>query len=125
MDKKILIIDDSKTARREIAKVVTQQGFKPFEADNGKYGHELLRNISICELIFCDMTMPEMNGLEFLQALRKDERFASVPVIMMTSDTSDEGKRDFQNLQVSAWLNKPFQAAQVKGLLQQFGRTGA
>lgn len=125
MDKKILIIDDSKTARREISKVVTQQGFKPFEADNGKWGHELLRNIGLCGLIFCDVTMPEMNGLEFLQALRNETSFANIPVIMMASDLTEENKKAFQNLQVTAWLNKPFKEVQVKGLLQHFAKASA
>jgi CheY-like chemotaxis protein len=118
---KILVIEDSKSVRREIVKILHALKKKAFEAHHGRAGLDLLAKIGDCQLILCDVTMPEMNGLEFLEALRADERYAKIPVIMLTSDANEDSKKAFAHLNVTAWLHKPFSMPAVKVLLEKHG----
>jgi two-component system chemotaxis response regulator CheY len=120
MSKKVMIIDDSKTARREIVRLVHNLGMITFEAKNGRQGIELLTNRTDIGLIFCDVNMPEMNGLEFLEALRKDDNHKDTPVIMLTSEAAVDVLNKAKEFGIKGWILKPAQANSVKSLLEKF-----
>ncbi|HYX38167.1 MAG: response regulator [Pseudobdellovibrionaceae bacterium] len=120
MSKKVMIVDDSKTARREIVRLVHNLGLMAFEAENGKYGLELIRNRTDIGLIFCDINMPEMNGLEFLEALRKEANHKETPVIMLTSEAAEDVLNKAKEFGIKGWILKPAQPNSVKSLLEKF-----
>ncbi len=120
MGKKVLIVDDSKTARREIVRLVHNLGLMAFEAENGKYGLEFAKNRTDIGLIFCDINMPEMNGLEFLEALRKEPGHQETPVIMLTSEAAEDVLNKAKEFGIKGWILKPAQAGSVKSLLEKF-----
>jgi two-component system chemotaxis response regulator CheY len=120
MSKKVMIVDDSKTARREIVRLVHNLGLMAFEAENGRYGLELIRNRTDIGLIFCDINMPEMNGLEFLEALRKEANHKETPVIMLTSEAAEDVLNKAKEFGIKGWILKPAQPNSVKSLLEKF-----
>lgn len=120
MGKKILIVDDSKTARREIVRLVHNQGLMAFEAENGRYAMEIVKNRTDIGLIFCDVNMPEMNGLEFLAALRQDPNHVETPVIMLTSEAAEDVLTKAKEYGIRGWILKPAQASSVESLLEKF-----
>jgi two-component system chemotaxis response regulator CheY len=120
MSKKVMIVDDSKTARREIVRLVHNLGLMAFEAENGRYGLELVRNRTDIGLIFCDINMPEMNGLEFLEALRKEPNHKDTPVIMLTSEAAEDVLNKAKEFGIKGWILKPAQPNSVKSLLEKF-----
>jgi two-component system chemotaxis response regulator CheY len=120
MSKKVMIVDDSKTARREIVRLVHNLGLMAFEAENGRYGLELVRNRTDIGLIFCDINMPEMNGLEFLEALRKEANHKETPVIMLTSEAAEDVLNKAKEFGIKGWILKPAQPNSVKSLLEKF-----
>lgn len=120
MSKKVMIVDDSKTARREIVRLVHNLGLMAFEAENGKIALELIKNRKDVGLIFCDVNMPEMNGLEFLEALRKEEHHLETPVIMLTSEAAEDVLNKAKEFGIKGWILKPAQANSVKSLLEKF-----
>ncbi|HET9239732.1 MAG TPA: response regulator [Oligoflexus sp.] len=120
MSKKVMIVDDSKTARREIVRLVHNLGLMAFEAENGRYGLELVRNRTDIGLIFCDINMPEMNGLEFLEALRKEANHKDTPVIMLTSEAAEDVLNKAKEFGIKGWILKPAQPNSVKSLLEKF-----
>lgn len=85
-----LVIDDSRAMRRIIGDMVRQLGFEVSEAANGKLGYEQLAGGLKADIVLVDWNMPEMNGLEFVQTVRRDARFNAVPLVMVTTETEME-----------------------------------
>lgn len=106
----ILFIDDSSTVRKTAAKILDHQ-YNIIEAGNGKEAFEHLKPGHSIDLIFADIQMPEMNGLQFLQKLRtsEDHRTAQMQVIMITghSDSHAAMKAVF-DLGATGFISKPF-----------------
>lgn len=120
MGKKVLIIDDSKTARREIVRLVHNQGLMAFEAENGRIALDVLQKRNDIGLIFCDINMPEMNGLEFLQELRRNAAFKDLAVVMLTSEAAEDVLEKAKDFDVKGWILKPAQTNSVKALLEKY-----
>ena len=88
MMSKALVVDDSKTIRMIIRRVLTELGFEVCEAANGIEALKVLDNekTAVC-LVLADWNMPEMNGLELVKSLRQNPEFASTKIIMVTTET--------------------------------------
>jgi two-component system nitrogen regulation response regulator NtrX len=82
---KILIIDDERAIRRALREILEFEGFEVAEAENGKEGFDKAR-ASVFDIIFCDIKMPEMDGMEVLEALQKEQ--VDAPVIMISGHGS-------------------------------------
>jgi PAS domain S-box-containing protein len=79
-----LVVDDSADARRLLAASLRQEGFETREAANGAEALERLKHFA-ADLILLDLLMPEMDGLAFLDALRRDARYLRLPVVVVTA----------------------------------------
>ncbi len=106
---KVLSVDDSKTIRQTVKNMVEVLGVEFLEAENGS---EALNVLNSCDgqvdLILLDWEMPVMNGFEFLQEAKKDERYRSIPVIMLTSVSQKEKVIDAIRAGAKQYLTKPF-----------------
>jgi len=85
-----LVIDDSRAMRRIIGDMMRQLGFEVTEAVHGKAGYEQLLGGLMPNVVLVDWNMPEMNGLEFVQAVRANDCFANLPLVMVTTETEME-----------------------------------
>jgi chemosensory pili system protein ChpA (sensor histidine kinase/response regulator) len=96
-----------------------------FEVDGAADGVEALERVRrrVPDLALVDMEMPRMSGLEFVRALRADQRTAEVPVIMITSRYSDRHKRLALDSGVDVFLTKPYTedalASQIHACLER------
>lgn len=104
-----LIVDDSRPIRRIEAGILRDLGFEISEACHGKEALEKLRTDPLPELAVVDWNMPEMNGLEFVKELRRDERYRDVKVLMVTSEIDAEHTQQALNAGANEYLMKPFQ----------------
>jgi two-component system chemotaxis response regulator CheY len=77
-----------------------------FEADNGAQGLEVLSSSKV-DLVFLDINMPIMNGLEFMKKVAVDDRFRNTPVIVVSTEGSEERKAELDTLGIRAYLRKP------------------
>lgn len=86
--KKILIIDDDPEMRLALQKILSILGYKSFCANNGQMAMQILSHTEKPALIFCDIKMPTMNGMEFLSKLKKDSHhsLSSIPVVILSSE---------------------------------------
>jgi len=87
-----LIVDDSSVMRKIVERSLRQAGLDPlvvFEAGSGIDGLEVLKKQQV-ELILSDINMPAMDGLEFLRQLRAQNLAPGVPVVMITTESSEE-----------------------------------
>lgn len=106
----ILFIDDSKTTRKTAKKILSSK-YTVREAANGNDAWELLENYPDISVVFADIQMPEMNGLQLLQHIRTspDRRIAQKPVIMVTGHSdSHAAMRAVFEMGATGFISKPF-----------------
>jgi len=104
---KVLVVDDSALVRRQVAATLIAQGFAVVEAFDGQDAREKLVAFPDLELVVCDVTMPRMNGLEFLHAIRYEGKHMDLPVIMLTTEGRPEMIQQAKQLGAKGWLVKP------------------
>jgi len=110
---RILSIDDSNSIRHAVHKMLDVIGAEFFEASDGQDGLEKLEQIGPVDLILLDMEMPRLDGIGFLEAVKKDPRWKDIPVIVVSSIAQRE--RMIKAIQEGAkqYLTKPFTSEQL------------
>jgi two-component system chemotaxis response regulator CheY len=103
-----LVIDDSRTIRTIIGKILKEIGMDVVEAGNGREGLQQIKQHPGIDLVLVDWNMPEMNGLEFIQALRAQRAYDRVRILMVTSETESEQVTKALTAGANEYLMKPF-----------------
>jgi two-component system chemotaxis response regulator CheY len=106
---KVLVVDDSRTIRTIIRRILIELGCEVCEAGNGV---EALKVIEVekdnVKLVLADWNMPEMNGLELLVRLRQDPAFASLKIVMVTTETEMDHMASALEAGADEYVMKPF-----------------
>jgi two-component system, chemotaxis family, chemotaxis protein CheY len=111
-----LIVDDSSVMRKIVERSLRQAGIDAIvvhEAGNGIEALELLRSGKM-DLILSDINMPAMDGIELLRQIKEQNLAPGVPVVMITTESSEEHVRQAIALGARGYIRKPFTADQVK-----------
>jgi two-component system chemotaxis response regulator CheY len=108
--KSVLIVDDSLTVRQQVSLTLASAGYQIVEASDGREGVDALRTHAEVAMVLCDLNMPRMNGIEFLETIRGDATGLPVPVVMLTTDGSPELIARAKRAGAKGWIVKPFQA---------------
>lgn len=111
-----LIVDDSSVMRKIVERSLRQAGLDPIvvcEAGSGTEGLELLRNKQV-DLILSDINMPIMDGLEFLRQVRSQNLAPGVPIVMITTESSEEHVKQAIQDGAQGYIRKPFTTEHVK-----------
>jgi len=110
----LLLLDDSPTVRSVLKIYLRARGFHFFEAEDGVDGLAIVRRDAI-HLVVADVSLPGMDGLEFLQHLRADPdvALATLPVLVISGDQSPEMRARGLGAGASEFLTKPVQSAQL------------
>ena len=111
-----LIVDDSSVMRKIVERSLRQAGLDPlvvYEAGNGAEGLDMLKAKPV-DLILSDINMPSMDGLEFLRQIRAQNLAPGVPVVMITTESSEEHVKQAILAGAQGYIRKPFTAEQVK-----------
>lgn len=108
--REILIVDDSMFQRRNIGSVLTDAGFAVTEAENGRDG---LKKVfaHLPDIILTDLLMPEMDGIQFLAALRENK--VNIPVFVLTSDIQENTRTKCLELGAAGFLSKPLKKTEL------------
>ena len=109
----ILVVDDSQTLRDSLRGTLEKQGYRVLEAIDGRDALERLQRHPEVELVLCDVEMPRMNGLEFLNHCRHDPQLSHRPIVVLTSHTSDKYRQIATELGASAYLTKPYTESEL------------
>ena len=104
----VLVVDDSITVRELLSMSFNKLGYRVEQARDGQEAWDKLRGGLECDMIFSDIEMPRMNGLELLSNLHKDSKLKSIPVAMLTSRGADKHKQIANELGAKAYLTKPY-----------------
>lgn len=116
LEVKALIVDDSSVMRKIVERSLRQAGIDPlivFEAGSGIEGLDLLSSRSV-DLILSDINMPSMDGLEFVRRVRAQRLAEGVPVVMITTESSEEHVKQAIEAGATGYIRKPFTTDQVK-----------
>ena len=117
----VLIVDDSWAMRKFVLKQIRASGAPIegcLEAGDGEQALELLRAQPV-DVVFTDIHMPKMNGLELAQALRADAALKGIPVVVISSDAASVRMTDFQPLGAIGYIEKPFTPKELLGEVER------
>jgi twitching motility two-component system response regulator PilG len=123
---KVLVVDDSNTIRRSAEIFLKQGGHEVLLADDG---FDALAKINDYQpdLVFCDILMPRLDGYQTCAIIKRNARFANIPVVMLSSKDGVFDKARGRMVGSQDYLTKPFTKDQLLHAVQQFGShlTGA
>jgi len=117
----ILVADDSATMRAVIKKTVEMAGVPVgnfFEAAHGKEALEILENDWI-DVILSDINMPVMGGMELLREVAGNDDFRRIPLIFITTESSEARMDEARRLGAAGYVRKPFQPESIKKILYE------
>jgi two-component system, chemotaxis family, chemotaxis protein CheY len=107
MSKTILAVDDSGSLRQMVVFSLKAAGYQVIEAVDGQEGLEKAKQ-HLFDLVLTDQNMPRMDGLSLIRALRKLTNYQRVPILMLTTESSDDMKAKGRAAGANGWLVKPF-----------------
>ncbi len=112
----ILVVDDSSPMRMVIRKTIEISGFSVgeyFDAANGLGALEILENNWV-DLVVTDYNMPEMNGLELIEEMKKNELFSAIPIVVITTEGSEQMVKQFIEKGAAGYIQKPFTPEDIR-----------
>ncbi|MBD3883577.1 response regulator [Phormidium tenue FACHB-886] len=104
----VLIVDDSITVRELLSMTFNKVGYRVEQARDGQEAWEKLRSGLPCDLVFCDIEMPRMDGLELLSRIQKDPHLMHLPIAMLTSRGADRHRQMAVQLGAKGYFTKPY-----------------
>lgn len=107
MTKTILAVDDSPSIRKMVQFTLKGAGYDVVEAVDGQDGLERAKGQQV-NLVLTDQNMPRMDGLTLIRSLREMPAYQRVPILMLTTESSDEMKAKGRAAGATGWLVKPF-----------------
>jgi two-component system chemotaxis response regulator CheY len=122
MTKTILTIDDSASIRQMVAMTLTSAGLEVIEAINGSDGYDKATGNTV-HAVITDLNMPVMNGIEFIRNYRQHPSSKGVPIILLTTESDEELKRQAKEAGATGWIVKPFKQDQLLAVVKKV--TGA
>jgi len=115
----VLIVDDSSSMRAIIKKIIKASGFGVGEflaAADGKEALKVLADKWV-DIVLTDINMPNMNGMELIAEMKKDELMRSIPVVMITTEGSEKRMQEAMELGANGYVKKPFLPEDIKRTL--------
>ena len=121
--RKVLVVDDSKLLHRMFEMMLRQ--YPLVHAYDGKEALDRLSENGDIDLVLLDMNMPRMNGLELLTAMKADGRLKEIPVVLVTTEGSDEQTQRGLQAGAAAYVKKPFRNEELIAVVHRLTSTAA
>jgi two-component system chemotaxis response regulator CheY len=116
VSKRILVVDDSLVARKQVATFLRNSGYEVDEAPNGAVALAMADK-STFDLLIVDVNMPVMDGLQMLEQLRQRQPYAATPVFVLTTESTTDMLGRGKSAGATAWVVKPFkQESLLRGI---------
>jgi two-component system chemotaxis response regulator CheY len=102
-----MTVDDSKTMRDMVSFTLRQAGYAVSEAEDGQKALVALRT-GAADLVITDLNMPNMDGISLIRALRREAKYRTVPILMLTTEADATKKAEGREAGATGWIVKPF-----------------
>ena len=109
---KILVVEDSSSVRAALQDELAKEGYQVFTAENGRNAFEILQT-TLPDLILSDVYMPEMDGMELCEALRRNPLYSHIPIVIMSTENDSSNMRKIMDYGAAAFILKPFNIEQL------------
>jgi two-component system chemotaxis response regulator CheY len=114
----ILAVDDSASMRQMVSFTLKSAGYNVVEAVDGQDAYEKAAGRSF-DLVLTDQNMPRMDGISLTRKLRENPQFKSTPILMLTTESSDQMKQAGRAAGATGWLVKPFDPNKLLEVIQK------
>jgi two-component system chemotaxis response regulator CheY len=119
MSQTVMIVDDSVTMRDMVAFTLTGAGFQVVQAGDGNEAVGKLTSGSKPDLVVTDLNMPGMDGISLIREIRKMPTLKFTPILMLTTESSDDKKAEGRAAGATGWIVKPFNPEQFLKVLKK------
>ena len=114
----ILAVDDSASMRQMVTFTLKSAGYNVVEAVDGQDAYEKAIGRSF-DLVLTDQNMPRMDGISLTRKLRETAQFKSTPILVLTTESSDQMKQEGRAAGATGWLVKPFDPSKLIEVIQK------
>ncbi len=108
MSIQVLAVDDSRTMRDMLRLALTSAGIETHLAEDGVHGLEVLEEIDRPDAIITDINMPRMDGFGFIDAVRAQDDYRAIPILVLSTESATELKARARESGATGWIVKPF-----------------
>lgn len=115
---RVLTVDDSASMRALLLGALTSRGFAVEQAEDGQQALEWLASNEV-DVIITDINMPRLDGFGLIEKLRSSALHAERPILVLTTESSDEKKQRARNAGATGWIVKPFDADKLTAALRR------
>lgn len=104
---RVLTVDDSRTILAMLHHTLSNAGFDVLQAEDGQKGLEMLQREAV-DVVITDINMPVMDGIEFIRQVRATGQHNSLPILILTTETSQDKREQGRAAGGTGWIVKPF-----------------
>jgi len=117
MSKRILMVEDSPSVRQMMSFTLRGAGYEVVEAHNGCEALEKFHEQPV-DMVVTDLNMPHMDGKTLIRNLREDPKNRFMPIVMLTTESDENKRREVRDAGASAWIKKPFKPDQLLNVVR-------
>ena len=116
-----LVVDDSRATRSALRRILQSVGYDVVEAEHGEHALEVLHPDDTIELVLVDWNMPVMDGFTLIKAIRKERKWAMLPIMMVSAEVDQRQIARAVMAGADEYVMKPFDSATLLGKLESLG----
>ncbi len=114
----ILVVDDSATLRRLLTSLLEAADHTVSQASDGEHAFPVMEALAPFDVIISDIIMPTMDGITFIKKVRDHAAYAHIPILVLTTEYSNEKRREGDVAGANGWAVKPFSPAQLLSTIE-------
>ncbi len=118
MTRTVLTVDDSRTMRDMLRVALVDAGYRVVQAEDGVHGLRVLED-EAPDVIITDINMPKLDGFGLIEAVRKDQRFRAVPILVLTTESDAQKKDRARRAGATGWVVKPFEPVKLVNAIRR------
>lgn len=115
---RILTVDDSPSMRALLLHALREHGFHVEQAEDGQAALDWLATNEV-DLVITDINMPRLDGFGLIEQLRESAHYADCPILVLTTESSDEKKKRARDAGATGWIVKPFDAEKLAAAVRR------
>ena len=117
----VLVVDDSETVRDVIVRTLLVAGVETNEVHQAANGEEALRILrdSWVDIVFADINMPVMNGIEMIERMKDDDLLKTIPIVVVTTEGSRTRMAKLREQGITSYIRKPFVPEDIRNIVME------